>query len=385
MISFAVFKQGREKCVALTDMISNVKQRAALSRISDAVNLALSLDAPGIQQDGGKNSSIYMGVCGHCLGNIRGLCCATCRHIETVAREAFSDFKGNPYHVLTERDDILLTAAVIFDFMKVHHRWPTFDWTEDILKRIGSDKLRRVYEELDSTLNINSKGLKLHTILQNSMMSIGLNGVHVWSPTLIKNIFKDRLSAILSSDESPATPTPTENDINMLFSEEEMDISFLFDNNEPTIEMIEENKTCASIQQFNTLNEDNQYNHDKCCERVMVDYNTLKPRTTIFKKMQRTKQYRDFIKNAILLPEKKIFKDPVHCKFLHDFMQIEFEFKFDTSKYEPKKMISQLFYTDRFLNFIKSIVPKNIDSSAEAFRFVNRNLLIKKKSFFSSE
>lgn len=396
MMDFVVFKQGRERCAALTDIISDSKSRVTLLRISDAVKLALSLSASGIQQDGGNNNcSQHMGVCGHCLGNIRGQCCAACRHIESQARKAFQE--SSRYCDLTERDDIFLTAAVIFDFMKVHHGWSNFDWTEDILKKIESYKLQRLFEELDNTINIKSNGLDLHSILKNTMISIGHNGVHVWSPTLIKNIFEDRLSAIMSTDESPSTPMqcPTENDINMLFSEEKLDVNLLFDDSE--YDEYKENQydlkrqrklaTCDSgfyiddehatrAPSHFTQDEGNQEN--KCSERVLVDQKTLKPKTSIFKHMQRTKQYRNFIKNTILLPVKKKFKDPMHCTFLDNFLQIEFEFKFDTSNYDPKKMISQLLYTDRFLNFIKSIVPKKTDSLDKAFYFVNQNLLIKK-------
>lgn len=391
MMDFVVFKQGRERCTALTDMISDSKSRVTLSRISDAVKLALSLSASGIQQDGGNNNnSQYMGVCGHCLGNIRGQCCAACRHIESQARKAFQE--SSRYCDLTERDDIFLTAAVIFDFMKVHHGWSNFDWTEDILKKIESDKLRRLFDELDNTINIKSNGLDLHSILENSKISIGHNGVHVWSPTLIKNIFEDRLSAIMSTDESPGTPPQCskENEIGMFSFPEEVDLLFN-DISEPTIDNAlqhltqdegnqeyKENQYDFKGQRELATWDSGFYNNNKCSERVMVDHNTLKPRTTIFKQMQRTKQYRNFIKNTILLPVKKRFKDPMHCTFLDNFLQIEFEFKFDTSNYKPKKMISQLLYTDRFLNFIKSIVPEKTDSLDKAFYFVNQNLLIKK-------
>lgn len=402
-MDFVVFKQGRERCAALTQMISDSKSRASLSRISDAVKLGLSLSATGIQQDGGNNSSEYMGVCGHCLGNIRGQCCAACRQIESQARKTFIVFQESSRDCgLTERDDIFLTAAVILDFMKLHHGWENSDWTEDILKRIEPDILRRVFEELDDTFNIKLVGLNLQTILKKSMMSIGINGVHVWSPTLIKNIFEDRLSAIMSSDESPSTPPqcPKENEIDMFSFPEEVDVNLLFDDSsEPTIDMIDADITCATLQHLtqdegNQEYKENQYDSkqqrglatcdsgfsydNKCSERVLVDQNTLKPRTTIFKQMQRTKQYRNFIKNTILLPVKKRFKDPMHCAFLDNFLQIEFEFKFDTSNYKPQKMISQLLYTDRFLNFIKSIVPKKTDSLDKAFYFVNQNLLMKK-------
>lgn len=375
MINFAVFKQGRERCVTLTDMISNIEYREGLSRISDAVNLALSLNESGIQQDGGNNCSTYISVCGHCLGNIRGQCCASCRRVENAARKAFASFEGSRDYVLTERDDIFVTAAVILDFMKVRHGWSTFNWTENIVRSIGSDKLQRIYEELDSILNTKSNAFKLHTILENSAMSIGYNDVQLWSPTLIKNIFNDKLSKILF-DESPATPTQcsTENDINMLFSEEEMDVTILFQDNEPMIEMIDADKTCARLQQ-NLNGEETKHDHERNqCERIMVDHDTLL-RNTIFKQMQKTKEYTSFIQNTILLPEKKKFKDPLHCKFLHDFLHVEFEFKFDTSNYAPEQMISELLCTDRFLSFIKSIVPNKIDSLDKAFYFVNQNLL----------
>ena len=445
MIKYTVFKQGRVKCDYLAKTISHGDQNE-LSRISDAVKLALSLlrVVPG-KQDGGNSSAVHMSVCGHCLGNIRGQCCASCRQIENMARKKMSSVKQHGSLPLLA-DDLFLTAGVIFGFMKVHHGWSTYSWSEDILKNIDSGKLQNLYDELKSTFKGKLHGFELTQLLKNSMISIGDN-VYVWSPNLIAKIFKDRLSIIIHSDDTknlslhevfPDTPAQcsTEHDIDMYFSDEPVDISFssLFDNN--TIENIDADETCPSPQQLN--GEDDKYDQDnKCREHVaiiaarmeledlrkeraalrdaldaeiaaakarirsederaliaaekadaviMVNYNAFKPQM-VFKHMQRGKNFRNFIKKVILLrgpslPEKNKFKDPFHRKFLHDYLQIDYDFKFDTSKYTPKQMVSQLLYTDQFLNFVKSIVPKNINSLDKAFHFINKNLLISYKKY----
>lgn len=353
MIRYEVFKQGRVRCAPLTNIISH-GDKDSLALISDAVRLALSLGVPGTERDG-ENSYTYMSVCGHCLGNIRGQCCVTCRMIENMSRKALSKAQRvSDISSECEAGDVFLTAALIFGFMKVQYGWSTNSWVGDVLKDFDQIKLEQLYQEL-GCLNPNG------AILEHSMISVGDN-VCVWAPSLTKRLFNDKISTFVSS-YTPANGI----DINVYFSDNEVALlDNMLGNMEPTIDITDHDKTCTSLGLPVKFGQSDAH--------VVIEDNH--PRPTTFNMMHRGYHFRNFMSNAVLLPVKRQFKNPVHQIFLLDYSQMNFEFRFDTTTYEPKRMISDLLFHEQFLNFVKSTVPSHIDSLEDAFAFINKNLLI---------
>ena len=299
-----------------------------------------------------------MSVCGHCLGNIRGQCCATCRMIENVSRKALSKAKRvSDISSECEAGDVCLTTALISGVTKAQYGWTTNSWVDDVLKDFDQIKLEQLYQEL-GCLNCNC------AILKHSMISVG-NNVCVWAPSLTKRLFEDKISTFVSS-YTPAKGIDTD----IYFSDNE--VSFLdnmLGNMEPTIDIIDHDKTCASLGLPVKFGQS-----DASDAHVVIEDNHPRPAT--FNMMHRGYHFRNFMSNVVLLPVKRQFKNPVHQIFLLDYSQINFEFKFDTTTYEPKRMISDLLFHERFLNFVKSTVPSHIESLEDAFAFINKNLLI---------
>lgn len=297
-----------------------------------------------------------MSVCGHCLGNIRGQCCATCRMIENTARKALSKAtRVSDISSEGEAGDIFLAAAVIFGFMKVQYGWSTNSWVDDVSKDFDQIKLEQLYQELGC---LNPDG----AILKHSMISVGKN-VCVWSPLLTKRLFGDKISSFVSSSYTSANGI----DIDMFFSDnEEAFLDNMLGNEVPTMDIIDHENTCASL--------DLPVQFGQSDAPVVIEDNH--PRPTTFNIMHRGYHFRNFMSNAVLLPVKRQFNNPVNQIFLLEYLQMNFEFRFDTTTYEPKRMISDLLFHERFLNYVKNIVPSQIDSLEDAFAFINKNLLI---------
>lgn len=401
MIEFTVFKQGRERCAALTEILS--RGGSSVARISDAYNVASSLCVPGIEQDGENIWArvTHVSVCAHCLGSIRGQCCTSCRKTENDARKSFKGRivpPGSAEKTVQPVDDIFRTAAIVqgfVDFLRRRQGLSTHrhSWIESILHSFHSNELQGFFEVLSCACS-DSEDFLLST-LDHSKISV-LEGVHVWSPVLIGRLFGDNISTFISQPPPPSTKeegvedeeedepgpntpdidaaadtTAVHDDIDMYFSdldhishnpatflENELEVV------EPTIEIVDHAKTRERLRHECSRNVDSPI--------ILRDIRRI-PR--VFKRTYRDNHFRQFMKDVVMLPVQKKFKNPTDQRFLDEYFQTRFEFTFDLSRYGPKKIISFLLLQERFLAFVKSIVPPRIDCLEEAFRYVNNNLL----------